>query len=106
MDPDDDCIICFENITEKQLYTCPQCNGRYHIECCDKWKENSDNCPSCRRRYSIISDDYKDSKHCSFKKSAIYTCYIMCICLCILPISITFCLYFDRKNLHFNITNV
>ena len=46
----DDCSICFENMSEGLLDKCNICKNSFHNDCIIKWLSNSTrtNCPLCR----------------------------------------------------------
>ena len=44
---DDNCVICFEKMTEKNVIK-TKCNHYYCNECIDKWFEKNSTCPICQ----------------------------------------------------------
>jgi hypothetical protein len=49
MTSESNCPICLQEVSDETLYlpNC-QCNGKYHQDCWDTWKNISGNCPTCR----------------------------------------------------------
>jgi len=45
---DDICCICFEELNN-DLYHEKNCNNYFHNTCIDKWLQNKDSCPLCRK---------------------------------------------------------
>lgn len=45
------CTICLESM-EKKIIRRFKCNHEFHIACCDKWFEDKNSCPNCRRKFN------------------------------------------------------
>ena len=55
-DYNDDCIICLNNINNKEIVLeCIKCKKQFHINCLKKWISQKEICPNCR---NVVVDDY------------------------------------------------
>lgn len=48
---DEECYICYECMTDKQLTRCNACNKLFDYECIDAWLKFGETCPICRRKW-------------------------------------------------------
>jgi hypothetical protein len=45
----DKCAICCENYKENKITRKLDCTHTFHMQCIDKWFENNNSCPLCRK---------------------------------------------------------
>lgn len=55
-DSDQECSICFENVTSSSGGVLPVCNHAFHNDCISKWfvKSNAHTCPNCRGGVNVM----------------------------------------------------
>lgn len=46
-----ECVICCDPLEGEIIYTCDQCKKFCHQKCWDKWMQQSNTCPWCRKIY-------------------------------------------------------
>ena len=64
-DPDEQCMICHENINKCQTYKLPECGHEYHTHCLISWFRNGDSrCPYCGNKGI---NNCKDKEHRSWR---------------------------------------
>jgi hypothetical protein len=50
------CIVCWNNIPEKEYYECYNCNIKFHKHCYEKLLNYSKTCCHCQQQDSIFND--------------------------------------------------
>ncbi len=45
------CTICLESM-ENKIVRRLKCNHEFHVSCCDKWFEDKNSCPNCRKIFN------------------------------------------------------
>ena len=58
VNPNEECMICKEELVCSQCYTLPECNHTYHTHCLVSWFRNGDSrCPYCGNKGINNKDD-------------------------------------------------
>lgn len=54
-----DCVICFESLREKTVWTCDGCKQSVlHSDCADRWLKKNHSCPLCRTSQKEVKDEF------------------------------------------------
>lgn len=63
-----ECIICLDEITNKEEYIQLECNHIFHKLCIEQWTQRQHNCPICRKNIYMSYNAEKIEPKCfSFK---------------------------------------